>query len=89
MYKKTDKDGNITAIAQQNQGKGWSKASDEDIESYKNSIETKDGIKEAYLDAGLTAQAWEIARIQKDLDGDSTEWDNLVSIREKIRKKFK
>lgn len=45
--------------------------------------------KAAYENQGLTVEAWIIALIQKEIDEDSTEWDNLVKKRNDIKLNIK
>jgi len=39
--------------------------------------------------SGLTAKSWILAYIQKEIDGDSTEWDALAAQRATIKDKIK
>lgn len=44
--------------------------------------------RKRYEAEGLMEKDWERARIQKEVDGDSTEWDSLITKREEIKKRI-
>jgi hypothetical protein len=42
----------------------------------------------AYASAGLTAEAWSLALVQKELDNDLTEWNRLKDLRLAIKAQY-